>query len=154
MDLRHLTREAEALQAADEVVHRIAVLAEDEPLLARVTRVFERLAQLLELGLAARVEESPSPCVQPPQRLDLPTQIVDGDGDNRPEHRVLVVLVPLAGSIFKGVFIGTVDVEEVVPMGTVEPVLPAPQLRGARAAGSQIVDALLDLPDSSLERAQ
>ena len=154
VDLRHPTREAEAFQTADEVVHRIAVLAEDEPLLARVARVFEHLAQLLELGFAAGVEEPPRPRAHPPERLELPLQLVDGDRDHRPEHRILVVLVPLAGSVFMGVFVRTVDVEEVVPMDTVEPMLPAPQLRRAGAARAQIVDAPLDLRDPTLEGAQ
>ena len=91
---------------------------------------------------------------RPANALDLPLQLVDGDRDHRPEHRVLVVLVPLAGSIFEGVFIGAVDVEEVAPMGAIEPVLPAPQLRRVRVARAQIVDASFDLSDPPLEGAQ
>ena len=154
MYLRHLTREAESLQAADEVVHGVPVLAEDEPLLARVAGGFEHLAQFLELGLAARVEESPRPRAQPVERLDLSLQLVDGDRDYRAQHRVLVVLVPLAGSVVVGVFVRAVEVEEVVSMIAIESVLPAPELGGARAARAQVVDALLDLPDPPFEGTQ
>ena len=71
-----------------------------------------------------------------------------------PRTASLVVFVPLAGFIVEGVFVRAVEVEVVVSMIAIEPVLPAPEFGGARAARAQVVDALLDLSDPPFEGTQ
>ena len=147
MDLRDLARKAEAFQAADQIVDRVAVLAEDEPFLAVVARLLEHFAQLLEFRFPAFGEKPPRPPTQLFEGRDLLLQFFGGDGDRGAEDRILVSLALLAVIV-----VGAPRVEEVAP--AVEVSLQPLQLGRARLAGTQSVDAAFQLPDPALEGTQ
>ena len=99
MDLRCLPPVAEPLQAPHQVVHRVPVLTEDEPLLVLVLGPLQHLSQALELRLPPGVDQSARPLRQ---RLDLPglaPQLLHTDHSDRAEHRVLVGLVSLGPAV-------------------------------------------------------
>ena len=128
VDLPDVTREAESFQPSHEIVGRVAVFGEDEPLLIRMTRVFQYFAQLLELRFVAGFEQAARPGTQACKRIDLGLQLVDRDDHKRTEHRVLVVLVSLSRAIVARVVVGAVRVEVVLAMLAVQPLLAAAQV--------------------------
>ena len=129
VDDRHLVRVAETFDAPHQEVHGVAVLGEDEPLVACVQRIFEHLAKLLELGFVSGVDERAGAVSETLEDFDLPAELLDAGGGDRSEHRVLEVLIPLAGlgTTLPHVLIGAVGLEEVLPVPRRQGALAPPE---------------------------
>ena len=126
VDQCDLPGEAEPIEAADQERRRVAVLGEDDELLAGEARVAQHPAELLELrilalvGQAARLRE---------QRLHLDAflaKLGQGRRDDAAERTLLERLVTLASARLVGVFIRRPGLEEVGDRG--ETILAALQL--------------------------
>ena len=154
MYLRHAAGMAEAFQTADQVVHGVAVLGEDEPLFVGVARVFEHFAQLLELGFLAGIENGAGAGVQVLERFDFLFQLLDGDGHDRAEHRHLVIFARFAGTVVAGIFVSAMVVEIIACVALVQVVLTFPQIAWGHAPGPQIFGDLTQLADAPLERTR
>ena len=70
MDRRHLSGEAQPLEAPDQELGGVAVLGEDDELLAGEGGAAQHFTELLELGVLALVGEAPR---LGEKRLDLAT---------------------------------------------------------------------------------
>ena len=154
VELRDPPREPEPLQAADQVIDRVAVLAEDQPLLVGVAPVFEHLAQLLELGLVPGLDQPPGARAQLLQPADLAPHLLDRHRGHRAEHRVLVRFAALAQAVAAGVVIRAVGVEEIGAKLAVQAALPPVQVRGAQPARLQVVDGSRQFLDPAFQGAQ
>ena len=154
VDRGHPARVPQRLQPPDEIVCGVAVLAEHEPLLLRVLGVLQQLAEPLELRLPSRVDEMVRAVPEIAQRLDFLPQLLDRDRDDRPEHRVLVVLVALSPPVIVLV-VGRVEfLEEIRPERPVEARLAAAESGRVDAPGFEIGDQRLDLADTALQRCE
>ena len=135
------------------------MLGEDEPLVVRVERIFEHLAQLLELGLVSGRDERAGAVPETPEGFHLRAQLLDPDRGDRAEDRILEVLAALAGltrlaglgAAFARVLVGAVGLEEVLPVSRGQGLLAAPEEGRVEAAGPPVVDVALQLPDPALE---
>ena len=134
MNPRHLIGIAQTFQAAHQILQRVAVLGKDQPLLPGVARLFEHLAQLLELRFLARRAQRAGAVAQPPEGLDFLLQLLGGNRRHRAEHRVLVILAALARCVVARVLVRAVGVVEVVSIAPLQLALAAAQVAGAQAA--------------------
>ena len=156
MDDRHLVRVAETFDAPHQEIHGVAVLGEDQPLVLGMERVFEHLAKLLELGLVAGVDKGAGAGAELLKCSDLAAQVLDADGGDRSEHRVLEILVALAGlgTALPHILIGAIGLEEVFPVPCRQGSL-APSKEGlVEAAGLELGNVALELVDPTFEGTQ
>ena len=138
------------------------MLGEDQPLLGGVDGVLQHLAQLLELGLAAGLDDRLGPRGQSVHDLDLALQVLDVGGDDRAEHGRLEVLVTLcrgagrrrARAVVRHIFVGSMGVEIVGRVQAVEASSAAGHVRRSERAGAQGLGRLRQLGRPPLERAQ
>ena len=150
VDQCDLPGEAEPFEAADQERRRVAVLGEDDELLAGEAGIAQHPAKLLELRVLALVGQLARPGEQ---RLHLDAflaKLGQGRRDDAAERTLLERLVTLAPARLVGVFIRGPDLEEVGGRG--ETMLAALQL--VRAAGAHHVDRLVQPVETSLERPQ
>ena len=147
---------AETFDASHQKIHGVAVLGEDQPLVRRVSGIFEDLAELLELGLVPRVNEGKGAGTQALKNLDLPPQLFDRDGSDRTEHCVFEVLAALArgDAVFTNVLIGAMSIEEVVALPPRQKPLAMGQTRLVQATGLPVGHVPFELLDAAFERTQ
>ena len=117
---------AQPLQAPHQVVQRVAVLGEHQPLLRRCrtlparpslaagSAVFQHLVQLHELGLAALVDRLPRHAAQAVQRLHFRVQVFNGHGHHRAQRLGLELLVSFVRLAFPVVVLRAMRVEVVL----------------------------------------
>ena len=156
MDDGRLVGVAQPFDAPHQEVHGVPVLGEDEPLVVYVERVFEHLAQLLELGFVPGGDERAGAIPERSEGLHLRAQLLDPDRGDRAEDRVLEVLATLAGlgAALARVLVGAVGLEEVLPVSLGQGLLAAPEEGRVEAAGPPVGDVALQLPDPALEGAK
>ena len=114
MDLCDLAGEPEAFEPAHQEVRRIAVLGENDELLVGVLRVAEHLAELFELGFLASIEQFPRLVEQVLNLETLRLELGKTDCDGATQSLGLEVLVLLAVSLGRGVFVGGLRLEQVI----------------------------------------
>ena len=154
MDLCGPTPIAEPFESPHQIVHRVPMLTEDEPLLVLVLGLLHDLSQALELRLPPGVEQPARPLRQ---RLHLPglmPQLLHADHSDRAEHRILVGLVSLRPTVRRHVLVRGPVVEVVAPVALAQQRLPAVQQLRGEFAGLDRVRGLSQLLDPPLEGAQ
>ena len=157
VDLRHLADVAEPFKTPHQILQRVAVLGEDQPLflgcpLRPLRPVLQHLPELHELRFVAVVQHLPRHAAQPGQRLYFRLQVLDGCRDHRPKHLGLEVLVGLADHAFAVVVVRAVFVE-IVPAALDAPV-SAGEIIKRRLAGLQVGGVAREFLDAPLEGAQ
>ena len=145
---RHLSGEAEPLEAADQELGGVAVLGEHDELLAGERGVAQHAAELLELRVFAVLGETPRPGEEGLDLAALLPELREGRRDDAAERAVLERLVALAAARLVGVLVRRPGLEEVGRRG--EPALAALQL--VPPPGAHQVDRLVEPVEAALER--
>ena len=160
VDVGDVAGVAQPFQATHQVVQRVAVLGEHQPLLRRPARpvfaaggtVFQHLAQLHELGLVALVDHLPRHAEKAGQRLHFRMQVFNGHRHHRAQHLGLEVLVGLVRLAFPVVVVRAMRVE--VVLAPVQTTALAGKLLQRRLARLQIRRGAFQPFDAAVEGAQ
>ena len=159
VDQRHPADEAESFQAAHQVVGGVPVFGEEEPFAAAglvvfLVRRFEHLAQAVELGLGAGVQQPAGAVAEVFEGGDLLLQALHGEFDEGTEHGVLVTLVALVDAVRAGVLVGGAGLEPVLAVAGVQLPLGGAERLRVRPPGLQVGGGFAEFPDAALERAE
>ena len=146
------SRVPEALQAPDQVLDRVAVLAEDQPLVAGVALVVEHCTKPFELRLGPRLDQPARPRDQPVDGGDLFAQLVDRHGDHRAEDRLLVRRRARNGAVVVAGVGVSQRIEDIGVVSVAGRELRGAEIRCGEASGSQILDRAPEPRDSPFQR--
>ncbi len=146
-------RVADALEPPDQVLDRVAVLAEDEPLVAGVARVVEHRAEPFELRLGAGVDQAAGPGAQRLDGGELLAQLVDRHRGHRAEDSLFVLRGAPGVGLVAGVAGVGQGIEDVAFVGVAERVPPGTEIRRRETPGGQIFEGAAELRGAPVERA-